>query len=476
VNITVFLGPSLSRDEARRILPDAVFRAPVAQGDLLSCLNQDHPDIVAVIDGTFHQNLSVWHAEICYVLNQGVSVYGASSMGALRAVETAPFGMVGIGQVFEWYRDGRISADDEVALIHATEELGYRPLSEPLVNIRATLDQAFARGRIASSLRDQVVAIAQSMHYPERRIDAILRACSDASLPPAALRAVRRALTEAYVDIKQADARTLLETLRDLGDSGHRSPPAAFEFNASGGFDGLYNIERKVRHSGIDLPLQSIAEHVALHATDFDAIRAASLHRAICLFFASLVDVTVTHEEVLATRRRFTSTRALDKADALSEWLRANDLSPGDFDEFIHGEAVCARLREWILGISQFDRGAKQLLDELRRRGTYTDWAARAAEESLMADTFLDTSEYQAIRTQTPATVAEQHGDRTGVRVTGDAASWADEHGFDSVVSLETALRRAAVSLDVRDRIARLSSFLTTDLDSEASPSALGKS
>ena len=67
---------------------------------------------------------------------------GAASMGALRAAELHGFGMVGHGRIFEWYRDGVIDADDEVALIYGPEEVGYPSLSKPLVNIRATLAAA----------------------------------------------------------------------------------------------------------------------------------------------------------------------------------------------------------------------------------------------------------------------------------------------------------------------------------------------
>jgi hypothetical protein len=51
-------------------------------------------------------------------MEQGVHVFGAASMGALRAAEMHSLGMVGIGTIFQWYRDGKIVADDEVAVRH----------------------------------------------------------------------------------------------------------------------------------------------------------------------------------------------------------------------------------------------------------------------------------------------------------------------------------------------------------------------
>ena len=73
------------------------------------------------------------------VCRTGVHVFGASSMGALRAAELHPFGMVGVGRVFEGYRAGVYEDDDEVAVVHASEEAGFAPLSEAMVNVRHAL-------------------------------------------------------------------------------------------------------------------------------------------------------------------------------------------------------------------------------------------------------------------------------------------------------------------------------------------------
>ena len=70
-------------------------------------------------------------------LKDKVKIYGASSMGALRASELDRYGMIGIGKIYHLYRDGTLNSDDEVALSFESE--GYTPLSEPLINIRETI-------------------------------------------------------------------------------------------------------------------------------------------------------------------------------------------------------------------------------------------------------------------------------------------------------------------------------------------------
>ncbi len=364
---------------------------------------------------------------------------------------------------------GILTADDEVALLHGSEEHGYRPMSVPLVNVRASLERGVADGIIDAALRDRVVEIARSIQYRERQVSSILSHCEHSSIRGDALERVRRTLIDGYVDVKKDDARELLRTVRRrLDEPLATSPAVPFDFNHSGGFDGLYNADRRVRRGGVDVSLQSIAEHVALYAPDFEELRASSLHRAICLFFASLVEVRLAESDLTDERRRFVQNRGLGTPEALEKWLSQNDMSHDDFEDFLREEAVCARLRRWILEIGQFDRGAKQLLDELRRRGRYPEWADRAAEEALTASYYSELPEYEPIKSQDPAALALQHGHRCGVYVTGDATAWSEERGFENVVGLEAALRRAVICQDVKDRIDRIRTLVAADDDAGA--------
>ncbi len=135
----VFLGPSLSLDEAKQLCPSAIFLPPARCGDILEVLKLA-PSHLLLIDGFFEAVPAVWHKEILFVMTKNVIVMGASSMGALRASELHPFGMQGLGQVAEWYSDGTITRDDEVAVLHLNAEHHYSSLTEPLVNIRSTLN------------------------------------------------------------------------------------------------------------------------------------------------------------------------------------------------------------------------------------------------------------------------------------------------------------------------------------------------
>ena len=64
--------------------------------------------MIGLVDGRYEDIAAVWHKEILYAIEQGALVFGAASMGALRAAECADFGMIGVGAVFERYRSGEL--------------------------------------------------------------------------------------------------------------------------------------------------------------------------------------------------------------------------------------------------------------------------------------------------------------------------------------------------------------------------------
>src|SRR5699024_12171240 len=90
---------------------------PARLGSVWHAVQRGHRRI-AVVDGVFGNQPAVWHKEILFALAQGCTVIGAASMGALRAVELAPYGMIGVGAIYRLYRRGAIVDDAEVALLH----------------------------------------------------------------------------------------------------------------------------------------------------------------------------------------------------------------------------------------------------------------------------------------------------------------------------------------------------------------------
>ncbi|MGC9514840.1 TfuA-related McrA-glycine thioamidation protein [Methanocrinis sp.] len=209
-DIVVFLGPSLDRASAEKIL-EADYRPPAKRGDVFRAAKEG-AKIVGLIDGVFFQESAVAHKEVLRVLEMGVVVVGASSMGALRAAELHQFGMEGVGEIFRLYRDGVLISDDEVALIF--DPIKFEPLSEPLVNIRDNVKVAQKNGIIDAEAGEKILAAASSLYFPKRSYDRILTEAED--LDECAREAFRSFLLEERRDLKKDDAKRALERIKEI--------------------------------------------------------------------------------------------------------------------------------------------------------------------------------------------------------------------------------------------------------------------
>lgn len=220
--LVVFLGPSLPAAEARRLAPCTVL-PPAGQGDVWQALRM-RPRAIALVDGVFEARPSVWHQELLAALDAGVAVFGASSMGALRAAELAEHGVTGVGAIFEAYRDGTLVDDAEVALLHADAEHDFRPLSVPLVNVRYAAARAVECRVLRHAEALRVVHAAEALFYQERTWRRVLEA---ARLPDAARARFETWRKDAPVDLKAADARACIEAAGAFVAAGAGLPVAS---------------------------------------------------------------------------------------------------------------------------------------------------------------------------------------------------------------------------------------------------------
>ncbi|PTL75911.1 TfuA-like protein [Vitiosangium sp. GDMCC 1.1324] len=211
--IYIFTGPTLSAEEGRAEL-DAVFLPPATQGDVYRAA-LERPEAIGLIDGYFERVPAVWHKELLWAMAEGIHVYGSASMGALRAAELAPFGMRGVGAIFESFLHGDLEDDDEVTLVHAPEEAGFRPLSEAMVDIRATLASAERTGVLRTATRVALERIAKALYYPERSYPTLLAQAAREGVPAIELERFRAWLPRGRVNQKHEDALAMLRTLRE---------------------------------------------------------------------------------------------------------------------------------------------------------------------------------------------------------------------------------------------------------------------
>jgi ribosomal protein S12 methylthiotransferase accessory factor len=197
----VFCGPSLPASD-RVHEPGVTYLAPAARGDVERAARTY--DDVLLIDGVFHHDLAPSPKE-CYTATRFARMYGASSMGALRAVECAPYGFTPLGIIARWFSCGAVDGDDEVAVLAHPQT--HEALSVPLVNVRYALRALRRSGAISADEEADAVARARDVYYMDRTWSDV------AEILPARARDAFETVVKNGADLKGMDARFALRTV-----------------------------------------------------------------------------------------------------------------------------------------------------------------------------------------------------------------------------------------------------------------------
>ena len=374
----VFVGPTLASDEVCDSR-DFVCLPPVAQGDVYR-VAQKRPRAIGLIDGYFEGVPSVLHKEILWAMSQGVHVFGSASMGALRAAELHAFGMCGVGQIFQAYLDGTLEDDDEVAVLHGPAEAGYVTLSEPMVNIRASLAQAVTEGVIAATTGDALEYGAKSLFYQDRTWDALLADATETTVPATELEALRNWLPAGRIDLKASDARAMLGEMRDLIAANPGPSRVTYAFEWTDMWDtvtaGSRFIGSDSAQSQENLPAERLLDELRL---DLDAHRRArerAIARLLAVRESGRQRLEVDRAAVGAAANKFRARLGLFKRAAVDQWLAENDLNLEEFERLLEEEARIEALE------SLFEPAIERyLLDHLRVSNQYRHLAGRALDK-----------------------------------------------------------------------------------------------
>jgi hypothetical protein len=428
--VVIFAGPTLPAADIEARLAGATILPPAAVGDIARAARR-RPRAIALVDGAFERVLPVWHKEILWVMARGVHVFGAASMGALRAAELHPFGMRGIGRIFEACSSGELEADDEVAVLHGPAEAGFAAVTEALVNVRATLARAEAEGVLAAAEAERVLSLARGTFYRERTWDALLGQAADAGFAVAADR-LRAWLPAGRVDLKREDALRLLDALAEFlaGDP----PPlrAEYAFAWTDAWDALH-----ARIGGADGGGQ-VLDELRLQPGRLGTVRRAALLRLLAPREAERRGSEPDGAARQAAGERLRARLGLWRRADLDRWLAQADCDPEGFAALVEDEAVLALL-EREAG-SALDAA---ILDELRAGDSYVALAERARDKAArLAAAGLDAVGAAEAGVALPpllARLAEQAEDAV---VAAAGADLARRLGFPDRAALERAVLR----------------------------------
>lgn len=236
----VYVGPTLPRCEPVLSQPGVRLLPPVRHGDLFDPAVRDG-DTAVIIDGVYHQAPALRHKEILAAMGRGVRVIGAASIGALRAVELADFGMLGVGAIYDSYARGEITGDDEVAVGQAPD--GDREsLTWPLVNLRHALELARAAGIVDVARAEWLLAALRGVYYPQRTTAAVRAVCRrQGETRFAGWLAGQRATDPYFGDLKRLDALAAVRAaLGSRGPAGTAPSPLSWDSVYFRGWSNLF--------------------------------------------------------------------------------------------------------------------------------------------------------------------------------------------------------------------------------------------
>lgn len=367
--VIVFLGPSLPASEART-LGRLELWPPARRGDIWRALTMA-PRAIALVDGVFEASPSVWHHELRAALDAGVRVFGAASMGALRAAELAPEGMRGVGQVHAWVRDGQVRDDADVALLHAGPEHGWRGFTVPLVTVRDRAGAGARAGVLRPAEARALLRAASEIPFTERTwaaVERTVRGSLRRRWPE-----LDRFLASAGEDVKARDARACL--LRALAVRGPGKPRTALPSAAA-------RRQRLLEESfaGPHGPVRGTEVLAVLGAhRDAPSLRERGLERALLAGWARALGLRATEAEIAAVERGWLRAHPVP-AGGRAEFWAASGLDAGTARRLCEDVALVALLRGHALQVLPDGPSADEgLLDEARLAGLLPEAVERVA-------------------------------------------------------------------------------------------------
>lgn len=387
-DVVAFLGPSLPRPEALALGP-LTLHPPARAGDVHGLLAA-RPLAIALVDGLFDAAPSVWHHELLAAQAAGVQVFGGGSMGALRAAELQPFGVVGVGRIFAGYRDGLLRGDDEVALLHASAAQDWRPLTVPLVDARFALEAARAAGLITAREAGRLLRAAAALFYQERSWGRVVEA---ARLAPATAAALRRFLARAPSQKREDAVATLkgaLEYAR-ARRAGAPPPPPPLRPPAPTQARRLALDATRARTGEGEVAGREVLAALAARP-DAGRLAADGLGRRLLAAQARALGLFVDAAEVADAERRWLAALGVP-ASRRDAFLAACALDEGEARRLAEGLALEARLRAaaaraipdgpgWLEGLALGARLSGAWASEAARLASASSGRTRAAGRS----------------------------------------------------------------------------------------------
>ncbi len=201
-----FVGPSVPVRRLRGIR-GVEFRPCARRGDVEAAVYEGFRTII-LVDGMMVYSYPPSPKEIAAALDGGVQVYGAASLGALRAVELRGHGMVGYGWVYKQILNGAVDRDDE--LLASFDETSGEPYTVPMIDVRYACEVACRVGRIEPVQSQELLLQLRTEYFENRTPACVERLARDIGIE---MEVVEWIAGPRRLRIKQADALACLRAV-----------------------------------------------------------------------------------------------------------------------------------------------------------------------------------------------------------------------------------------------------------------------
>jgi len=393
MKITVFGGAFISEDEIN-VFIDADYKLPAKHADIISLIYNDKPDVIILFHGVVISDLAVWHSELLEALNLGVRIYGTGGLGAIRAVELASFGMIGIGEVFRQYNEGEIEEDDEVFFKYEIKGGKSIRLTEPVVNLRATFKPAISKNIISEKNYTDIITIAKEIYYEDRTLDTIFSLAEEKGLDESIIEKLRIIAIDHYVDQQKLDAIQTLKLVKQLKESDlDNELPPRNEYDLF--FDSLYDRDRKVKAKGTEIPLYGISNCLSLHHPEIEALNENVLNRQLASLLGDIMKIKPEQYDIKKEENRLRKKFGISDDEKFNEWLKESDFTKEDFFNLMEEKAKIRKVHAWFSLRLGFKKNTRCLLEELKLTNQYKDWKNKCADrQKLLNDCYDDVEKY----------------------------------------------------------------------------------
>jgi len=282
--------------------------------------------------------------------------------------------MEGVGRVFGLYRDGVTSADDEVALAHGTPADGYRPLSEPLVNIRLALADAVEERVIEAVTGNALLEASRVRFYPERAWGRLYEDAERLGVAEEERARLRAWVAATRPNAKRDDAA---DALRAASEEKETRVPS-FTFERTVFWQRLVRTTARAGGGAEPTMAADVLRRARVTLDDWRNLTRLALLNELVGIEAQLMGITATPDEIGSAAQRFRRERGLSSATATREWLAREGLSEREFTERMRLDVLTDKL------LDSFETALRRegsVALELKSQGRFSALTLEAARE-----------------------------------------------------------------------------------------------